>query len=145
MNAMEEDNVYEERLAAERAYVTLWSKPMEVEEERVLVKGPRDPGEMTTAQWRKVLARKGIPPRTDQHICHLIAKSKGGADHIDNYYVASGSLNMSLGNRNDSYLAEVAGLEQMKKAIAVSRATGYTGPGAEEMIARARAMRNRAG
>ena len=77
----------------------------------------------------------------DQHVCHIIAESNGGANHIDNYYVAAGSLNQSLGNRNDSYLAEAAGLEQTKKAVAVSRTKGYIGLDAEELIAAAKAVR----
>jgi hypothetical protein len=96
---------------------------------------------MSKAQFRAMRQRAGFPLNADQHVCHIIAESSGGANHIDNYYVAAGSLNQSLGNRNDSYLAEAAGLEQTKKAVAVSRTTGYTGPGAEELIEMARAAR----
>uniref|UniRef100_A0A6C0AMB8 Uncharacterized protein n=1 Tax=viral metagenome TaxID=1070528 RepID=A0A6C0AMB8_9ZZZZ len=96
---------------------------------------------MTKAQFRAMRQRAGFPLNADQHVCHIIADSNGGANHIDNYYVAAGSLNQSLGNRNDSYLAEAAGLEQTKKAVAVSRSNGYTGPGAEELIAMAKAAR----
>jgi len=95
----------------------------------------RTQGFMSTAKFRKMMELKGSRLNADQHVCHIIAKSKGGADHIDNYFIAAGSLNQSLGNRNDAYLAEVAGLEQTKKAVAVSRTTGYKGPGAEELIA----------
>jgi len=96
---------------------------------------------MNKAQFRAMRARAGFPLNGDQHACHIIAESNGGANHIDNYYVAAGSLNQSLGNKNDSYLAEAAGLEQTKKAVAVSRTTGYTGPGAEELIEMAKAAR----
>jgi hypothetical protein len=96
---------------------------------------------MTKAQFRAMRQRAGFPLNADQHVCHIIAESNGGANHIDNYYVASASLNQSLGNRNDSYLAEAAGLEQSKKAVAVSRTKGYTGPGAEELIEMAKAAR----
>jgi hypothetical protein len=96
---------------------------------------------MNKAQFRAMRARAGFPLNGDQHVCHIIAESNGGANHIDNYYVAAGSLNQSLGNRNDSYLAEAAGLEQTKKAVAVSRTTGYKGPGAEELIEMAKAAR----
>jgi hypothetical protein len=96
---------------------------------------------MSKAQFRAMRQRAGFPLNADQHVCHIIAESNGGASHIDNYYVAAGSLNQSLGNRNDSYLAEAAGLEQAKKAVAVSRTTGYTGPDAEELISVAKATR----
>ena len=96
---------------------------------------------MTKAQFRKLRERAGFPLNADQHVCHIIAESNGGANHIDNFYVAAGSLNQSLGNKNDAYLAEAAGMEQARKAVAVSRTTGYTGPGADELIAMAKAAR----
>jgi len=96
---------------------------------------------MSRAQFRDMRQRAGFPLNADQHVCHIIAESSGGANHIDNYYVAAASLNQSLGNRSDPYLAEAAGLEQTTKAVAVSRRTGYTGPGAEELIEMARAAR----
>jgi hypothetical protein len=96
---------------------------------------------MTKARFRKLMADRGFPLEADQHVCHIIAESNGGANHIDNFFVAAGSLNQSLGNRNDAYLAGVAGLEQVRKAVAVSRTTGYTGPGADELIAMAKAAR----
>ena len=98
---------------------------------------------MSKAQYRKLRETNGFPLSSDQHVCHIIAESNGGADHIDNYYVAAGSLNQSLGNRNDFYLAETAGLEQTKKAVAVSRTTGYTGPCAEDIIEEAKALRDK--
>ena len=96
---------------------------------------------MSKAQFRKLRERAGFPLNADQHVCHIIAESNGGANHIDNFYVAAGSLNQSLGNKNDAYLAEAAGLEQVRKAVAVSRTTGYTGPGPDELIAMAKAAR----
>jgi len=96
---------------------------------------------MTKVQFRKLRERAGFPLNADQHVCHIIAESNGGANHIDNFYVAAGSLNQSLGNKNDAYLAEAAGMEQTRKAVAVSRTTGYTGPGADELIAMAKAAR----
>jgi hypothetical protein len=99
---------------------------------------------MSKAQYRKLRETNGFPLASDQHVCHIIAQSNGGADHIDNYYVAAGSLNQSLGNRNDFYLAEAAGLEQTKKAVAVSRTTGYTGLAAEDIIDMAKTLRAKA-
>ena len=96
---------------------------------------------MSKTQFRKLRERNGFPLNADQHVCHIIAESNGGANHIDNFFVAAGSLNQSLGNKNDAYLAEAAGLEQVRKAVAVSRTTGYTGPGADELIAMAKAAR----
>jgi hypothetical protein len=96
---------------------------------------------MSKAQFRKLRERVGFPLHAHQHVCHIIAESNGGANHIDNFYVAAGSLNQSLGNKNDAYLAEAAGIGQTRKAVAVSRSTGYTGPGADELIAMAKAAR----
>ena len=96
---------------------------------------------ISKARFRKLMADRGFPLEADQHVCHIIAESNGGANHIDNFFVAAGSLNQSLGNKNDAYLAEVAGREQVRKAVAVSRTTGYTGPGADELIAMAKAAR----
>jgi len=99
---------------------------------------------MTKERYRKLRARAGFPMEKDQDVCHLIAESLGGANHIDNFIDASAALNRSVGNRNDSLLIEVAGLEKAKKAVAVSRLTGYKGPGAEELIAIAKAARTAA-
>lgn len=100
-------------------------------------------GTMTRQEYRMFLKLRGIKIYPDQNICHLIAFIDGGADHIDNFVVASASLNQSLGNRHDYYLAEVVGLEMMKKAVAVSRKTGYKGPSAEELIAQAKMERTK--
>jgi len=133
--------IQEEKAVAERALAQ--KELAELFEAREPVVALRAQDFMTTAQFRSMYARKGLPLNADQHVCHIIAESKGGANHIDNYYIASGSLNQSLGNRNDYYLAEAAGLEQVRKAVAVSRTTGYTGPSAEELIAKAKAVRGR--
>jgi len=133
---IQEEKVAPERLAAQRELAELFAPqpPLPAAEYRAQ-------DWMTKAQFRTMRQRAGFPLNADQHVCHIIAESNGGANHIDNYYVASASLNQSLGNRNDSYLAEAAGLEQTKKAVAVSRTKGYTGPGAEDLIAMAKAAR----
>ena len=102
----------EEKAAAERALAQKELAALFEPQEPVVTFRAQD--FMTKAQFRGMRARIGLPLNADQHVCHIIAESKGGANHIDNYYVAAGSLNQSLGNRNDSYLAEVAGLEQTK-------------------------------
>lgn len=102
-------------------------------------------GWMTTKQYRSMLAEAGFPFNADQDVCHIIAKSKGGADHSDNYCRGSASANRWLGDRNDSYLADVVGLEQTKKAVAVSRTTGYKGPDAEDLIEMGKAARKAKG
>lgn len=114
-----------------------------IEEERGFTWGDMaySVGFMTTTEFRSKRAEAGFPLQRDQHVCHIIAHSKGGANHRDNYFVASGSINVFLGNRNDSFLAEVAGLEQTRRAVAVSRRTGYKGPGADELIEMAKAAR----
>ena len=104
---------------------------------------PTDKGFMSTTEYRQLRAQCGFPLTEDQDVCHIIAHANGGANHRDNYCVASRSLNRSLGNKNDFYLAEVVGLEQTKKAVAISRTRGYKGPGADELIAMARMWRMR--
>ena len=137
---IQEEKAAAERLAAERELAELFA-PQPISPASAPTSVYRAQDWMTKAQFRAMRQRAGFPLNADQHVCHIIAESNGGADHIDNYYVAAGSLNQSLGNRNDAYLAEAAGLEQTSKAVAVSRTTGYTGPGAEELIAMAKAMR----
>ena len=134
---IQEEKVAPERLAAQRELAELFTPqpPLPAAAEY------RAQDWMTKARFRAMRAEAGFPLNADQHVCHIIAESNGGANHIDNYYVAAGSLNQSLGNRNDSYLAEAAGLEQTKKAVAVSRTRGYTGPDAEDLIAMAKAAR----
>ena len=111
------------------------------EEERGFTWGE---GFMNTAQFRIKREEDRFPLLSDQDVSHIIAWNNGGADHEDNYFVLSRSLNRSLGSGNDHLMAEMAGLEQTKKAVAVSRTTGYTGPGAEELIAMAKAEREEA-
>lgn len=91
--------------------------------------------EITTAQYRERLRRQGkpIPPYKD--VSHIIAASRGGANHVHNYIICDASLNRSIGNRNDSVFAKRAGLEQTKKAVKASeRLGGYKGPSAEELF-----------
>jgi hypothetical protein len=134
---LQEEKAEAERLAAQRELAELFSEPPPP----LPAAEYRAQDWMTKAQFRTMRQRAGFPLNADQHVCHIIAESNGGANHIDNYYVAAGSLNQSLGNRNDSYLAEAAGLEQTKKAVAVSRTKGYIGLDAEELIAAAKAVR----
>ena len=89
---------------------------------------------MSRDAYRKYLTDIGRPVEGDQDICHIIASANGGADHSDNYTVASSSLNRSIGNRNDSILARTVGLEATRKAVEISRSmNGYAGPSAEAL------------
>jgi hypothetical protein len=112
-----------------------------MEEERGFTWGE---GFMNTGEFRIMRENARCPLLLDQHVGHIISRSRHGADHSDNYIVVSAALNMSVGDRNDSCFAEIAGLEQTKRAVAVSRITGYKGPGAEELIAIAKAARTAA-
>lgn len=47
----------------------------------------------TPKEFRCVLAAHGLV-RTDQHVCHIIARTRGGADHPDNYFILGGELGM---------------------------------------------------
>jgi len=89
---------------------------------------------LTTAQYRIRRAAEGRPIPYGYDVCHIIASSNGGADHVHNYIIERSHLNRSIGNRDDSVFARLAGLEQTIKAVAVSRKTGYMGPSAEELM-----------
>ena len=88
---------------------------------------------MSPSRCREKMRREGNPVAPGDDICHIIARANGGADHIDNYIVGCASLNRSIGNRNDSVFAKMAGLTQTRKAVAASRRWGYDGPSAEEL------------
>jgi hypothetical protein len=89
---------------------------------------------ITTAQYRMRRAAEGHPIPDGYDVCHIIARSNGGANHVHNYIIERSRLNRSMGNRDDSVFARLAGLEQTTKAVAVSRKTGYMGPSAEELM-----------
>lgn len=93
----------------------------------------RLPLNITTAQYRERLRRQGNPIPKGYDVCHIIAASRGGADHVHNYIIGLAHLNRSIGNRDDSIFARMAGLEKTKKAVKVSLKTGYEGPDAEEL------------
>ena len=91
-------------------------------------------GPMDTATFRRRMEAAGSPLLSGQDVCHIIAKSKGGADHSDNFFVAGASYNRSTGNRFDHIIAYIAGLPKTERAVAVSRQTGYVGPSASELV-----------
>jgi uncharacterized membrane protein YgcG len=91
-------------------------------------------GPMDTATFRRRMEAAGTPLLPGQDVCHIIAKSKGGADHSDNFFVAGSSFNRSTGNRSDHIIAYLAGLPKTELAVAVSRSTGYTGPSASVLV-----------
>ena len=57
----------------------------------------------------------------DLHVCHIIAKSNGGADHADNYLLAGADFNVRIGNRHDPLMCAFASIERTKRAIRASR------------------------
>ena len=62
----------------------------------------------------------------------LIAEANGGANHSDNFFIASVAFNRSTGNRHDQLIAYIAGRDAAERAVAISRAvSGYSGPDAE--------------
>jgi hypothetical protein len=90
-----------------------------------------DNGRMTTAQYRRRREKAGFPLMPNQHVCHIIASANGGADHIDNYFVASSQFNYATGSLQDAFMVFIAGLEQAQQAVAVSKTlNGYRGPDA---------------
>ena len=90
--------------------------------------------DITTSQYRERLKAEGRPIPDGYHVCHIIARDNGGADHVHNYIIETSRLNLTVGARNDAIFARLAGLEQTKKAVAASiRLCGYTGPSAEEL------------
>jgi len=91
-------------------------------------------GPMDTATFRRRMEAAGTPLLPGQDVCHIIAKSKGGADHSDNYFVAGSSFNRSTGNRSDHIIAYLAGPRKTELAVAVSRSTGYNGPSASVLV-----------
>ena len=93
---------------------------------------------MSTSTFRTRMLQAGRPLRSDQDVCHIVASANGGADHSDNYFIASSGFNRATGSRNDALIAFIAGREATERAVAASRATGYTGPPAEALCAQGR-------
>ena len=91
--------------------------------------------DISRQQFRARLeARTGRKIPDDCDVCHIIARANGGADHEDNYMIEKSRLNRTLREKHDNVFARLAGLEQTKKAVAVSiRLCGYMGPSAEEL------------
>ena len=68
---------------------------------------------------RSLLGKNAID---GQDVFHIIANSKGGADHPDNFLYALGqTFNRSIGDGYDHFNAFLAGREKTLKAIKVSR------------------------
>ncbi len=53
---------------------------------------------MTTAQFRREMARRGLPIGKFEDVDHIFPRSLGGLDHPLNFQVLDRSLNRSLGN-----------------------------------------------
>ena len=89
----------------------------------------------TTRRYRKYLNANGRPIQPDEHICHIIAKANGGADHPLNYCVASSKINKINGRSNDAYYVGIVGLTRAREAVRISRElNNYTGPDAETLF-----------
>jgi len=61
-----------------------------------------------------------------QDVFHIIAESKGGANHPDNYLYALGcNFNRSIGNNYDDFNCFLAGLPKATKAVRISMDPKY--------------------
>ncbi len=88
---------------------------------------------MSPAKYRAYLKRHSLI-RDSQHVCHIIAKANGGADHFDNYFAAGAEFNMRSGCSNDAANVYLNGLEKGSKAVLASQKYGtYTGLSAIEL------------
>jgi len=56
-------------------------------------------GTMSTREFRRDLARKGMPMDRLEDVDHIFPRSRGGIDHPLNYEPLERSLNRSLGNK----------------------------------------------
>jgi hypothetical protein len=83
---------------------------------------------MSTQTYRQRFASG--PAWDDDDVNHIIAGSRHGADHSDNYFMFPGRFNKSLGADNDHINAALVGMPRARRAVAASRPTGYTGPSA---------------
>jgi hypothetical protein len=79
------------------------------------------PGAMSRNTYRARMAKAGFPLEDDQHVCHIISSKNGGADHSDNYIVASASFNLATGARHDAIIANFIGPKAHQRAVAVSK------------------------
>lgn len=130
-----------EKLCAEREILREQVKELEKRPEpftyKQIIDEGNTKGKMTTQRFSLLMEKAGFPTKSDQHVCHIISKANGGADHPLNYCVCSGKVNMHNKNYNDPYYACVVGIERTQEAIAVSMKFGsYTDsqPSAEELF-----------
>jgi hypothetical protein len=83
---------------------------------------------MSTAQYRRVLERRGVD-LTGKDIDHIVPHALGGADDVSNYEVLDSSVNRSIGAMWGADKCEIAGIEQCALAAAISRQCGaFAGP-----------------
>ena len=87
---------------------------------------PED-GFMSTASFAKVLDANKLLTKCrgaaheGQHVFHIIANSKGGPDHVDNYlYALGGTFNIAIGDRLDHVNCYLAGLEKTRLAVRIA-------------------------
>lgn len=59
-----------------------------------------------------------------QEVCHIIAESRGGANHPDNYIILSGGYNSKTSDSLDCFTSFLAGEAQTRKAVEMSRFLG---------------------
>jgi hypothetical protein len=94
-------------------------------------------GAMSRSAFRSRMEKAGRPLRPGQDVCHIISEANGGANHSDNYFVASEAFNRSTGSRHDCLIAYIAGKDLAEKAVAISKAMmGYSGPTAAVLYCR---------
>ena len=79
----------------------------------------------TQVAFRKIMDRHRLL-ESDMDVCHIIARSHGGANHPDNYHLLGGKFNRKMGRNGDHIMCYIVGLEKAAKAVAVSMKYGNT-------------------
>ena len=81
----------------------------------------------TTTTWstrmKQLYGGRG-DPLLGLHVSHIIAESRGGANHPDNYILLSGKYNIKTKRNADFLNAYLAGPEKTRKAMEISRLVG---------------------
>ena len=96
---------------------------------------------MTTATYRKKNAAE-IEKLEKQgrviDVCHIIAKSNGGANDSENYILGSRHFNRKTGNQWDKLMmylvSQNSGIQSVRDAIRVSPGSGYKASDAQRLV-----------
>lgn len=80
-------------------------------------------GSVSRRRARKAFVERGHD-LVEQDVCHIIAKSHGGPNHVDNLFPCPSSLNRSVGNRDDGLMLLLAGPQRAARAKRAHRLCG---------------------